>query len=148
MQIPKLSFPRYCFHVVFVLALSALSTAQAQTSPDHSATQARITREVDEKNRVTLQGNVHPFARPEFDRGAAPEGQPLKRMLLLLQRGPEQEAALQTLLEEQQDKSSPNYHAWLTPEKFGKQFGPADADTQAVTDWLTSQGFTDIKVGP
>src|SRR5207245_1398818 len=49
---------------------------------------------------------------------------------------------------EQQDKSSPNYHAWLTPDQFGKQFGPADADIQTVTRWLTSQGFTDIKVGP
>ena len=56
-------------------------------------------------------------------------------------RGAEQEAALRQLLDEQQVKSSPNYHQWLTPEQFGKQFGPADADIQAVTDWLTTQGF-------
>jgi subtilase family serine protease len=28
------------------------------------------------------------------------------------------------------------------------QFGPADADVEAVTGWLTAQGFTDTKVGP
>src|SRR5208337_3822516 len=42
---------------------------------------------------------------------------------------------------DQQIKSSPNYHMWLTPEQFGQQFGPVDADIQAVTDWLASQGF-------
>jgi hypothetical protein len=30
---------------------------------------------------------------------------------------------------------------WFTPVQFGRQFGPADADIQAVTDWLASQGF-------
>jgi subtilase family serine protease len=49
-------------------------------------------------------------------------------------------------MEEQQSKNSPNYHAWLTPQDFGKKFGPADADVQAVTDWLTSHGFQNIKV--
>jgi subtilase family serine protease len=97
---------------------------------------------VDLQTLVTLQGNTHPLARPEFDQGAAPDSLPMERILLVLQRSAEQEAALRTLLDEQQIKSSPNYHMWLTPEQFGEQFGPADADIQAVTDWLTSQGFT------
>jgi hypothetical protein len=109
---------------------------------------ARITQAIDEKNLVTLQGNVHPLAHPEFDQGPVADAQPMKRILLLLQRSPDQEAALQKLLDEQQDKSSPNYHVWLTPEQFGKQFGPADADIQTVTQWLASHGFTGIKVGP
>jgi subtilase family serine protease len=50
-------------------------------------------------------------------------------------------------MDEQLSKDSPNFHKWLTPEQFGKQFGPADADIQAVTDWLTRQGFQQIKVG-
>jgi hypothetical protein len=96
---------------------------------------------VDLGNLVTLQGNTHPLARPEFDQGAAPDSLPTERILLVLQRSPEQETALRKLLDEQQIKSSPNYHVWLTPEQFGEQFGPADADIQAVTGWLTSQGF-------
>jgi subtilase family serine protease len=102
---------------------------------------ARVTQPVDLEKLVTLQGNTHPLARPEFDQGAAPDTLPMERVLLVLQRSPEQEAALRKLLDEQQIKSSPNYHMWLTPEQFGEQFGPADADIQAVTDWLTSQGF-------
>jgi subtilase family serine protease len=107
---------------------------------------ARVTDTVDDTNRMVLRGNVHPSARAEFDRGAVADAQPVTRMLMLLQRSAEQEAALQQLMEEQQSKNSPNFHAWLTPEQFGQQFGPADADVHAVTDWLTSHGFQSIKV--
>jgi hypothetical protein len=62
-------------------------------------------------------------------------------MLLVLKRSTEQDAALQTLLDDQQDKSSPNYHQWLTPDRFGQQFGPSDDDIQNVMLWLRSQGF-------
>jgi hypothetical protein len=65
----------------------------------------------------------------------------MMRMLLVLQRSADQETALRQLLDQQQDKSSPNYHKWLTPEEFGARFGPADTDVQSVTSWLRSHGF-------
>ena len=101
---------------------------------------------VDNAQRVTLSGNVHPLARAEYDRGAADSGLPMGRILLLLKRSDAQEAALQTYMEQQQDKSSPNYQVWLTPAQFGALYGPADSDVQAVTQWLGSQGFTVNKV--
>jgi hypothetical protein len=120
----------------FILFFSLIAAGQqAATVP------ARITQPVNMENLVTLRGNTHPLARPEYDQGAAPDSLPTERMLLVLRRSAEQEAALRNLLDEQQIKSSPNFHMWLTPEQFGQQFGPADADIQAVTDWLTSQGF-------
>jgi hypothetical protein len=70
----------------------------------------------------------------------------MSRMVLLLQRSTDQEQALRQLLDQQQTKGSGNFHSWLTPEQFGKQFGPSDADIQAVTDWLTKQGFQIGKV--
>ena len=82
----------------------------------------------------------------EHPQGAASDAQELHRMLLLLQKSPEQEAALQQLLGEQQNKTSGRYHEWVTPEQFGTQFGPSDADVQAVTRWLASQGFGNIAV--
>ena len=123
--------------LIAVIALVLLSsiTAIGQTPA------ARVTQPVDLEQLVTLRGNTHPLARPEFDQGAAPDSLPMQRILLVLQRSAEQNAALHELLDEQQTKSSPNYHMWLTPEQFGQHFGPADADIQAVTDWLTSQGF-------
>jgi subtilase family serine protease len=118
-----------------LLFLIGGSTVWGQVRP-------RVAQAVNNEQRVTLKGNVHPLARAEFDRGATVESQPITRMLLVLKCGDDQEAALQQYLESQLDNSSPNYHAWLTPEEFGANYGPADADVQAVTDWLTSQGFT------
>lgn len=122
--------------------LSFCTPAQTLNPP------ARITQALDEKRLVAFPGNVHPLARQEFDQGAIADARPLRRMLLLLQRGSEQETALQSLLDKQQDKSSPDYHAWITPDQFGKQFGPAASDIQVLTEWLTKEGFTDIRVGP
>jgi subtilase family serine protease len=62
-------------------------------------------------------------------------------MLLVLKRSPEQQTALLKLLDDQQDKLSPNYYKWLTPEHFGEQFGPAASDIQAIASWLQSHGF-------
>jgi len=59
----------------------------------------------------------------------------------VLKRSDEQEYALRTLLDNQQDKNSPNYHKWLTPEQFGNAFGPSDADMQTIVGWLQSHGF-------
>jgi hypothetical protein len=123
------------------LLLSAAYCSGQTTVPT-----ARIIRATDESKLVTLAGNVHPLARPEFDRGSISDAQALHRMLLLLQRSSEQESALLQLLDDQQSKASSNYHKWLTPTQFGQQFGPADADIQTVMQWLASRGFTDIKV--
>jgi subtilase family serine protease len=150
MRILKTSWGRGVF-VAAALAFScwqagAQTVAARSGGEQNSRVAARVTDTVDDTNRTALRGNVHPMARAEFDRGAVADAQPLTRILLLLQRSPKQEAALRQLMEEQQSKNSPNYHAWLTPEDFGKKFGPADTDVQAVTDWLTAHGFQNIKV--
>ena len=128
------------------LTLSATALAQ-ESALAKDAGQATavprplITQPVDESNLTTLRGNTYPLARAEFDLGTAPATLPMERMLLVLKRSPEQEAALDKLLDDQQDKASPNYHQWLTPEQFGKQFGPSDEDLQTIAAWLQSHGF-------
>jgi subtilase family serine protease len=121
--------------LVFILSCAIQTAAQ---SPN---TAPRITQAIDEANLVVLRGNTHPLALPKYDQGAAPASLPMQRMLLVLQRSPQQEAALDQLLEQQQDNSSPNYHRWLTPQQFGADFGPAAADIQTITAWLQSHGF-------
>ncbi|MGA3176344.1 MAG: protease pro-enzyme activation domain-containing protein [Candidatus Acidiferrum sp.] len=125
---------------VTLLLAGQAARAQQVTVP------ARVVEAVDDTRTVQLKGNVHPLARAANDQGALPDSQPLTRMLLLLQRSDAQEASLRQLMDAQQTKGSSSYHAWLTPEQFGKQYGPADADVQAVTDWLTGQGFQVAKV--
>jgi len=117
--------------MIFMLSL----TASAQGIAD------RITAPVDESRRVTLTGNVYPEARAEFDRGPAPDGLPMDRMLLLLQPSPEQNTALESLLAQQLDPSSANYHAWLSPKQFGEQFGVSASDVNKAIQWLSSHGF-------
>ncbi len=114
---------------------------QAITWGQQVSAQPRIVQPVDETQLTSLKGNTHPLARPQFDQGAAPPNLPMERMLLVLKRSPEQESALRSLLDNQQDKASPYYHKWLTPEQFGKQFGPAEQDVQVVTSWLQVHGF-------
>jgi hypothetical protein len=124
---------------LFVLACLAFlpAVASAQTS----SVQPRITDAVNDSKLTVLHGNTYPLARPQFDQGPAPSDLPMERMQLVLKRSPDQEAALEKLMAEQQDQSSANYHKWLTPAQFGHQFGPADQDMQTITSWLTSHGF-------
>ena len=119
----------------FLLVFSG--RVQAQTI----RAKAQIVQPINPSRLVTLRGNTPRFARPENDRGPAPDGLLLNRMLLVLKRPAGQETALRKLLVEQQVKSSPNYHQWLTPAQFGEQFGPADADIRTIREWLGSQGF-------
>ena len=128
-----------------LLSLSMILSSLASLAQTN-AVRARVTQAVDMQNLVTLRGNVHPLARPQYDQGAAPDNLPMRRMLLVLQRGADQEASLRQLLDQQQVNSSPQFHQWLTPEQFGQQFGPADSDLQAVTGWLAAQGFEVTKV--
>ena len=90
---------------------------------------------------VTLRGNVHPLARPEFDQGLANPATRLDRMLLVLNSSPTQQSELARLLAAQQDPDSSLYHQWLTPAEFGARFGASDADLAQVTAWLAAQGF-------
>jgi len=124
-----------------LLALPTLAV-KAQTGPASTATPpSRITQEVDTTRMVTLRGNTHPLARAEFDQGPAPADLVLEHMVLVLKRSAAQESALMQLLEEQQQPSSPNYHRWLTPDEFGRRFGPSDHDIGIITTWLESQGI-------
>jgi subtilase family serine protease len=121
---------------ILVPSASAQEAAQAV-----SGRRPLITQPVDDLQLTTLKGNTHPLARPAFDLGTAQATLPMERMLLVLKRSPEQETALRKLLDDQQDKASPSYHKWLTPEQYGQQFGPTDADMQTITTWLQSHGF-------
>jgi subtilase family serine protease len=97
---------------------------------------------------MTLHGNVPAKARAEFDQGAASSGIEMRDVRLVLSRSAAQEAALEKFEAELQDKSSPNYHKWLTPEQFGKLYGPSDADIAAITNWLQSHGLKVEPVAP
>ena len=91
---------------------------------------------------VVLRGNVTRSALPEHDQGALDLSAPIHGMRLILGQTTEQAAALEQLLEDQRNPSSPDYQRWLTPEEYGERFGVSDNDLAQLATWLQSQGFT------
>ncbi len=109
---------------------------------------ALIHDRVDENKLVTLAGNTRPEATAENDLGAVADSLKLNHMMLQLKRSPEQEQAARQFVDELHNPKSPNFHKWITASEFGKNFGLAEADIQAVTGWLESHGFTVNAVYP
>jgi hypothetical protein len=123
------------------LGFASWPAAWAQTAGGPA--QALITQAVNDGSLFRLAGNIPPAARNAAnDRGSAPDTMPMPHMLLQLRRPAAQEQALTTLIDQLHDPNSPNYHQWLSAEQLGAQFGPAAADIQTITNWLSQHGFT------
>ena len=90
---------------------------------------------------VRLKGNVRPEATSQNDLGPVDDGLSLEHVLLELQRPAERQAALDAWMAGLQDKSSANYHHWLTAEEFGARFGLPAEELEQVTDWLSANGL-------
>jgi subtilase family serine protease len=120
------------FVLTLGIALNAFSQGKASD---------RIAGAIDDRETRQLQGNVHPLLKKATDQGRMDGGTRLG-MALTFKRTPAQEAAVEKLLAEQQDLSSPNYHKWLTPEQYAERFGLSATDMNKVVSWLQSEGFT------
>jgi hypothetical protein len=132
---------RYLFPIPLVGLFAIICLFPLRTLGQSDSVRPLITQAVDDSKLTVLKGNTHPLARPQFDLEAVPATQPVEHMLLVLKRSPEQEAALESVLAQLQNPSSPNFHKWLAPEQFGQQFGPSDRDVQTITSWLQAKGF-------
>ena len=96
---------------------------------------------MDENKLVTLAGNTRPEATPENDAGAVPDDFSVDHMMLQLKRSPQQEQAVEKLIDELHDPKSPKFHKWLTASEFGRDYGAAESDVRTITGWLESRGF-------
>jgi subtilase family serine protease len=134
----KLMSKRVCLSGLAALLVLATNAIYGQ----QTAVRPRITGDIDENNLVTRLGNTRSEATAQNDRGRLPDGYALDHMFLLLQRSPEQEEALDNLISQQHDRTSANFHHWLTPEAFGETYGVAQADLGRITSWAESHGFT------
>lgn len=120
--------------------LAAAVSVQAQVQPRNHA-RPLITKDVDESQMLRLEGNTRSEATAENDRGPVDDAFPVEHVLLQLHRSSEQQLALDRYMTELQDKTSPNYHRWLTAPQFGEKFGVASEDLDAITKWLASHGL-------
>ncbi|HET9409481.1 MAG TPA: protease pro-enzyme activation domain-containing protein, partial [Candidatus Sulfotelmatobacter sp.] len=123
------------------LALGLAATfASAQTGAAAS-TASRILEPIDDTKIVRLAGNTHPMAQPKSDLGLVDRSLPMDRVVLVLKRSPQQEAALEKFMAQQYNQNSPNYHHWLHAQEFGELYGPADSDISMITGWLQKFGL-------
>ena len=65
-----------------------------------------------------------------------------KRLNLAIGLPLRNQQALDDLLRQIYNPTSPNYHHYLTPEQFTEQFGPTERDYQAVIASMESKGLT------
>jgi subtilase family serine protease len=119
-----------CFVLVTIVVV-----ANAQTSE-------RASYGNGQQSLVVLEHTRHPRAIEAHVLGRVEAGRPLQRMLLVLSLSVAQEAALQQLLDDQQNPKSPNYHHNLTASEFAIRFGASDAALQSVLAWLQGEGLT------
>ncbi|MGA8502307.1 MAG: S53 family peptidase [Candidatus Sulfotelmatobacter sp.] len=136
---------------IFFSLLSLDLPARAQPAPDPTnlpltqppfvQVRDRITTFIDDDQRVTLRGNVHPLAQAQYDAGAVAPDFPMEHMLLTLLPDATQQDVLNQLIDAQNNPDSPYYHQWLTPEQYGERFGVSDSDAAQVVAWLQGHGM-------
>jgi subtilase family serine protease len=71
--------------------------------------------------------------------GRLPASQPMRLVLVLPQRNQD---ALESLLQELYNPSSPSYHNFLTVEEFTAMFGPSQEDYDAVISFAQAKGLS------
>lgn len=86
-----------------------------------------------------LHGHVPAIVSQLQPKGNLPAGTDLNLAIGLPLRNCE---ALTNLLAEIYDPSSTNYHHYLSPEQFTAQFGPTEADYQAVIHFAEANGLS------
>lgn len=136
--------PWLCPVLAFLLmAWSGVS----QTASANRPARAMITAPIDSRTHK-LAGNTRPEAAAANDDGAASDDLPMEHMLLQLRRPAERETAASEFVRQLHDPKSPNYHKWITAGQFGRDFGPAQQDVDAVAAWLRSEGFVVNSIYP
>jgi uncharacterized protein (TIGR03437 family) len=120
-------------HTVLFLSLTGALALPVLSQP------SRIRGQIAGGQRVALQNNVHPKARPQNDQGLVDPALNLPAITLILQPSASQKTALDQLLAQQQDPTSANYHQWLTPEQYADRFGASQSDVNQIVTWLQNQ---------
>lgn len=122
----------------FAATLSALCLLIAPAA----AQQSHITKAIDNRERITLQGHLHPKARAENDQGRVSPSMPVSYVTIVLAQTGSQQADLDELLAGQQTPGSNNYHQWLTPDEYAQRFGVSEEDLNQIAAWARAQGLT------
>jgi hypothetical protein len=134
--------------IALALALSAASYIVVGSQADSTvAPTRRIASDINDAQTFVLRNNIHPAVvnRLATDQGEAPGSQRMPRMSIHFSFTPAQQSDLSQLLADQQNRRSPQYRKFLSPEEFAVRFGLAAADLGTVARWLENRGFSNIQ---
>jgi uncharacterized protein (TIGR03437 family) len=115
--------------------LVSISIPLLEAQPD------RISKPIDTSRVVVLGRGTNPNARSIDDQGAVDPSMEIAYATLYLKPSSTQQAALETLLADQQNPASPNFRGWLTPEEFADRFGISGGDIAKLVSWLQGEGM-------
>ncbi len=136
-----MSSPNHKLFAVVSFVLLSNSSFSAQPS-------SRISRDIDDTQRVLLSGNISPVNSFAKDQGPVSGSYSIPSLTLHFTLTAAQNADLSQLLHLQQTRNSKQFHKWLTPEQYAEQFGLNEKDIQKVTLWLELNGFSNIQPSP
>jgi hypothetical protein len=103
--------------------------------------QQRLPNRIDTQQKTILRRSRTPRIEGLVSDGAVEDSMRVSGISFRFTPTYEQQMELERLLRDQQDPSSPMYHAWLTAEEYGGRFGLKPDDYSRVREWIVSQGF-------
>jgi subtilase family serine protease len=127
-------YARLPFAVALILAFTITGDSQP-------ASRNRIGA-IDAAQTAVVRSTAHPMAQPQFDQGRADITRRLSGVTMTFRLSPAQQADMNQLLRDQQDRKSPLYHKWITPDQYAARFGMTKSDLAKVAAWAQSQGLT------
>ena len=123
-----------------------LCAAVVFSTLSYAVTADRINGALAGSQKIAVRGNVHGLARPGSDIGRVDGNRLIQGVSLNFRPSAAQQQDLDRFIAQLGDRSSPNYHKYLTPKQFGERFGLSRNDIQKIKDWLQAEGFTNIRV--
>jgi len=125
---------------IAILAFVCLTGAAQSPHAGSRTAPALITEKIDNARTVTLRGNVRGDLARDRDLGPVEDGLEL-HLYFVLARTAERQAALDNLIDRQQQPTAAEFHKWLTPAEFGERFGASEQDIAKISAWLESRGM-------
>jgi subtilase family serine protease len=108
----------------------------------------RLNSSINESEIFVLKGNIRPVVSRglALDRGPVAASQVMPRMSIHFTFTAAQHTGIEQLLKAQQNRRSPQYHKFLTPEEYADRFGLNSADIEKVSAWLENSGFSNLEI--
>jgi subtilase family serine protease len=126
----------------FLVALASLFLALAPDSAlAYQDASPRVTAILPSRT-VVIPGSVAPVVATASDQGRMDAAISTPHMTLRFAPSAEARTEIATLIHDQQDPGSANYHHWLATGEFESRFGLASSDLAKIAGWLRSAGFT------